>query len=140
MKCTYFVVFIVGCMIGFYTNVLLMYQPPAFLLQLSSVQKAIMNAQNTFSGGTKSSMTIAFDGKKFIPQEAHAYIGDRISIINQSTDIPMQLVSKTKELNTVRGYGEGEQFLVIINTPGEYIITVKDISTAKLQLSIAINK
>lgn len=136
MKLKYFIVLVIGYIIGFYTNVLLMYEPPQVLLKYKNVQDSVEKTQSAFTRKDTSEITVNFDGKQFIPDHVEGKVGKRIEIFNKSTDKLMQLMSDTEELNTTRGYGESERFRAVIMNPGEYTVIVKDVPSAKLVVTV----
>ena len=136
MKLKLFSVLIFGFIIGFYTNALLMYEPPEVLLKYTKAQDFAEKTQNAIANNDTSEVTVEFDGTQFTPDQVVTKIGKRVEIFNRSPDQPMELVSETDQLNTTRGYGESELFRTVLMEPGEYTISTKDVPTAKLVVTV----
>lgn len=68
---------------------------------------------------------VDYDGERFEPSSVTITIGNYITITNQSKKELMWLVSDLKELNTVRGYGEGERLQALLTQKGEFKVMDK---------------
>jgi hypothetical protein len=68
---------------------------------------------------------VDYDGKRFKSNAVTINIGNYITITNQSKKELMWLVSNLKDLNTVRGYGEGERVQAILTQKGEFKVMDK---------------
>ncbi|PIZ63984.1 hypothetical protein COY16_00490 [Candidatus Roizmanbacteria bacterium CG_4_10_14_0_2_um_filter_39_13] len=136
MKLKLLSVLIVGFIIGFYTNALLMFKPPDVLLKYTEAQDFAEKTQNALENSKTSEVTVEFDGTQFTPDQVVTKIGKRVEIYNRSPDRPMELISDTDQLNTTRGYGESERFRTVLMEPGVYTITTKDVPTAKLVVTV----
>lgn len=66
---------------------------------------------------------IDYDGKKFKPSTATIKKGNYLAITNKSSDKQMWLVSDNADLNTQRGYGEGERLQLVLLKEGRYKVT-----------------
>lgn len=66
---------------------------------------------------------IDYDGWEFKPRAVTIKKGNYIAITNKSKDKLMWLVSDNQDLNTQRGYGEGEKLQLTLLKEGTYKIT-----------------
>ncbi len=66
---------------------------------------------------------IDYDGKEFKPATVTIKKGNYIAITNKSKDKLMWLVSDNADLNTQRGYGEGERLQLTLLKEGSYKVT-----------------
>jgi|GEM_PF-3173289 len=136
MKLKLFSMLIVGFVIGFYANALLMYEPPAVLLKYKEAQEFAKKTQSALTNKDNEEVTVEFNGTQFVPDQVVTKVGKRINIYNQSADHGMQLISDTEQLNTSRKYDESERFRTVIMEPGEYTITTQDVPSAKLVITV----
>ena len=63
---------------------------------------------------------IDYDGNEFKPRTVTVKKGNYIAIMNKSKDKQMWLVSDNADLNTKRGYGEGEIVRLTLLKEGSY--------------------
>lgn len=66
---------------------------------------------------------IDYDGNEFNPKTVTIKKGNYIAITNKSKDQLMWLVSDNADLNTKRGYGEGEKLQLTLLKEGTYKVT-----------------
>lgn len=66
---------------------------------------------------------VDYDGWEFKPRTVTIKKGNYIAITNKSKDKLMWLVSDNADLNTKRGYGEGERLQLTLLKEGTYKIT-----------------
>ncbi len=126
---------IVGFVIGFYVNALLMYSPPDFLLQASTKASDIavpLTKNNTDTNG----VFVEFDGKKLIPSSIRAQVGQRIGITNMSSTQQMHLLSETENLNSIRPYAESERLYAVLMKAGTYTVRVDNVPAATLSIEV----
>lgn len=128
----YVALFLLAFCMGFYTNALLMYEPPKPLLDV--VQGITKN--NSTSPEDQKGVYVRFDGRYFFPNSIKPMKGQAIYIINEHPTIRMRLVSQTPELNLPRGYAEQEQFRVVLMEETTHEVRVKDIPTAQLNIEV----
>lgn len=128
----YVALFLLAFCIGFYTNALLMYEPPKPLLD--TVHGITKN--NLSSPEDPKGIYVRFDGRYFFPNSITPAKGQAIYIINEHPTIRMKLVSQAPELNLPRGYAEQEQFRVVLMEEASYEVRVKDVPTAQLNIEV----
>jgi len=66
---------------------------------------------------------VNYDGKEFKPSAVTIKKGNYLAITNKSSDKQMWLVSDNADLNTQRGYGEGERLKLTLLKEGRYKVT-----------------
>lgn len=79
---------------------------------------------------------VAYDGKKFKPSSVTVRKGNYIAITNTSRDQLMWLVSDNSDLQTPRGYGEGEKLQLVLLREGRYKVTDKLNATSFLEVLV----
>ncbi len=68
---------------------------------------------------------IDYDGKRFKPSSVIIKKGNYVAITNTSSDQLMWLISDNQDLNTQRGYGEGEKLQLTLLKEGEFKVVDK---------------
>lgn len=68
---------------------------------------------------------IDYDGNDFEPSSVIVTKGNYIAITNKSKEKLMWLVSDDKDLNTARGYGEGERLQLVLLKGGQFKVANK---------------
>ncbi len=79
---------------------------------------------------------IDYDGTEFKPAAVTVKKGNYIAITNQSKDKQMWLVSDNADLNTKRGYGEGERLQLTLLKEGRYIVTNRLDTKASIEIVV----
>lgn len=130
----YLIGLILGFVIGFYVNSLLMYTPPLALIELQGATKK--NVSQIEGATMRRYHRTAFNGKTFTPDAITIQAGQKIEFVNESPTTLMQLVSSEPSLQSPRGYGEKELHSTVLMEPGEYLVTVNDIPTARMSIIV----
>jgi len=79
---------------------------------------------------------IDYDSKKFKPSAVTIKKGNYLAIINKSKDQLMWLISDESQLNTQRGYGEGEKLQLTLLKEGEFKVIDKLNPNASLVIKV----
>jgi plastocyanin len=107
-------------------------------LQTKPAASLILGGQNVL--GQKSFdqfiTYIDYDGSKFNPKTVTIKKGNYIAITNKSKDKFMWLISDNVDLNTKRGFGEGERLQLMLLTEGSYKVVDKLNSKAILTITV----
>lgn len=96
-----------------------------WLITSTQVQPVSILGQNVAGLASQDEFitSVAYDGKKFKPSSVTVKKGNYIAITNTSRDQLMWLISDNADLNTKRGYGEGEKLQLILLKEGRYKVT-----------------
>ena len=105
--------------LGFLANAFLFQKNTAQIISLS--QPSILGIK----GSDQFITHIDYNGNDFEPNAVVMTKGNYIAITNSSKEKLMWLVSDNPDLNTVRGYGEGERLQLTLQKSGEFQITNK---------------
>ena len=105
--------------LGFLANAFLFQKTVSDISSLSQTNVLRQSSADEFITG------VDYDGKRFKPSSVTITIGNYITITNQSKKELMWLTSNLKDLNTVRGYGEGERLQAILTQKGEFKVMDK---------------
>ncbi len=116
--------------LGFLANAFLFQKTPAEIISQS--QQSVLGVKILDQFITY----IDYDGNDFKPKFAVVTKGNYIAITNKSREKLMWLVSDNPDLNTVRGYGEGERLQLILQKSGEFKITNKLKSSAQATIIV----
>ncbi len=129
--------FIIAFILGFYTNALLMVRPPDVILDLmSSSKKTTEYTKQRIADNDSNVVKVSFDGHRFSPEYVSVPIGKRIEITNTSPTTLMRLISSNDNLQTERGYGESERFIVVLMEEGIYEVSTAAVPDAKLEITV----
>jgi len=79
---------------------------------------------------------VNYDGSKFNPKTVTIKKGNYIAITNKSKNSLMWLVSDNADLNTKRGFGEGERLQLTLIKEGNYKVTNKLDTKALLEVIV----
>ena len=96
-----------------------------WLITNTQVQSVSLLKQNVLGKMSNDQFItyIDYDGKGFKPSSVIVKKGNYIAITNKSSDQLMWLISQNPDLNTQRGYGEGEKLQLILLREGTYKVT-----------------
>lgn len=97
----------------------------AFLLQKNAADITALSQQSVLGEKAEDRFitNIDYDGEKFKPSSVTVKKGNYIAITNTSRDQLMWLISDHQDLQTARGYGEGEKLQLILLKEGTYKVT-----------------
>lgn len=79
---------------------------------------------------------IDYDGKEFKPSAVTIKKGNYIAITNKGNDQLMWLISNNTDLNTKRGYGEGEKLQLALSKEGEFKVVNKLSPSVSLRVKV----
>lgn len=127
---------IIGFIIGFYTNAILLETSLPFLPPVMQAGAKVRDAGSTIGVEKTNWIDVSFDGTSFLPSTVSLPWGKAMVITNKSTTTLMRLESKHPDLRTPRGYGLEEKLRVVLMNPGEYEVTVRDVPKAVLTITV----
>jgi len=79
---------------------------------------------------------VIFNGDRFDAKVITMHRGSYLSIVNNSPDKLMWLISKKVSFTTTRGYGKSEQAVSRLDVPETFTITEKDNPNARLTINV----
>jgi len=118
MKVKFTILLIVSFSLGFALH---------WLITSTQVQSVNVLGQNVLGQASQDQFVthIDYDGKKFKPSSVNIKKGNYIAITNTSRDQLMWLISENQDLNTLRGYGEGEKLQLTLLKEGKFKVIDK---------------
>lgn len=104
----------------------------------TQVQPVSILGQNVLGQASQNEFItyVDYDGKEFKPGSVTIKKGNYLAITNKSSDKQMWLVSDNADLNTKRGFGEGERLKIILLGMGNYKVTNKLDSRSLLSITV----
>lgn len=118
MKVKFTILLIVSFSLGFALH---------WFITNTQVQPVNLLQQNVLGQASQDEFIarVDYDGKKFKPSSVTVKKGNYLAITNQSSEKLMWLISNESDLQTARGYGEGEKLQVILLKIGEFKVVDK---------------
>jgi len=129
MKVKFTILLIVSFSMGFALH---------WLITSIQVQPVSLLKQNVLGQASQDQFIahIDYDGKKFKPSSVIIKKGNYIAITNKSSDQLMWLISDNQDLQTPRGYGEGEKLTTTLLKEGEFKVVDKLNPNVSIKVSV----
>lgn len=129
MKVKFTILLIVSFSMGFALH---------WLITSIQVQPVSLLKQNVLGQASQDQFItyVDYDGKKFKPSVVTIKKGNYIAITNKSSDQLMWLISDNADLNTKRGYGEGEKLQLTLLKEGTYKVANRLNTNASIEVVV----
>jgi len=126
MKVKFTILLIVSFSLGFALHWLISEGKNLFIAG-TQVQPVSLLGQNVLGRASQDQFItyVDYDGKSFKPGSVIVKKGNYLAITNKSKDQLMWLISQNLDLNTQRGYGEGEKLQLTLLKEGEFKVIDK---------------
>lgn len=109
-----------------------------WLITNTQVQPASILGQNVAGLASQDEFItrVDYDGKKFKPNSVTVKKGNYLAITNTSRDKLMWLISDNPDLQTPRGFGEGEKLQLTLLKMGEFKVVDKLSPSVSLSVKV----